>query len=201
MPQNPQHERTENRGYFWSPGLKRTRLMLFIGTRFSNLYTSVDKVRTIRGCLGGLALMVWKSRMVLAAPGPLITPPPSLSVCLSLSHTYIYWTINGSAWSLDTITHTQRERERERERERGRGTAPPRWLQSHTQSLTHRKRDDGHVSMSKRGVTIYICTKNTQASGPILQFLALAQNAFIEMGSAFCGVYRWHLGTRWEHVY
>ena len=38
--------------------------------------------------------------------------------------------------------------------------------------------------MSKRGVTIYICTQNTQASGPILQFLAPAQNAFIEMGSA-----------------
>ncbi len=32
-----------------------------------------------RGCLGGLALMILKSRMVLAAPGPLLTPPPSSS--------------------------------------------------------------------------------------------------------------------------
>ena len=37
------------------------------------------KVRTRRGCLEGLALMIRKRRMVLAAPGPLLTPPPSSS--------------------------------------------------------------------------------------------------------------------------
>jgi len=42
----------------------------------SSIYT-FRKVRTIRGSLEGLALMIWKSRMVLATPGPLLTPPPS----------------------------------------------------------------------------------------------------------------------------
>ena len=37
------------------------------------------KVRTIRGCLEGLAPMISKSRMVLAAPGLLLIPPPSSS--------------------------------------------------------------------------------------------------------------------------
>ena len=43
-----------------------------------SIYT-LRKVRTIRGGLEGLAQMIWKCRMVLAAPGPLLTPPPSSS--------------------------------------------------------------------------------------------------------------------------
>ncbi len=44
----------------------------------SSIYT-LRKVRTVRGCLEGLALMIWRSRMVLASPGPLLTPLPSSS--------------------------------------------------------------------------------------------------------------------------
>jgi hypothetical protein len=36
------------------------------------------KVRTLRGCLEGLALMIGKSRMVLATPGPLLMGAPGV---------------------------------------------------------------------------------------------------------------------------
>ena len=40
------------------------------------MYT-LRKVRTIRGCLEVLALMIRRSRMILTSPGPLLTPPPN----------------------------------------------------------------------------------------------------------------------------
>jgi hypothetical protein len=39
------------------------------------MYT-LRKVRTISGCLEVLALMIRRSRMILASPGPLLTPHP-----------------------------------------------------------------------------------------------------------------------------
>ncbi len=54
-------------------------LFVLAETKISpKLYTQ-RVLPTIRGCLEGLALMVWKSRMVLASPGLLLTPPPSSS--------------------------------------------------------------------------------------------------------------------------
>ena len=55
---------------------------LFLGRNKKEEPSSIHtlrKVRTIRGCLKGLALMIWRSRMVLASPGPLLTPLPSSS--------------------------------------------------------------------------------------------------------------------------
>jgi hypothetical protein len=54
-------------------------LFVLAETKISPKIYTPRVLPTIRDCLEGLALMIWTSRMVLAAPCPLLTPPPSSS--------------------------------------------------------------------------------------------------------------------------